>query len=113
MTELRKVRLCLQRTGWALWDEKLVEERGILYTILLATRGEPAPLSDVEAKFGPILLAKKPPLLETDIRQRIQGLQKIIDQLERSSQSASQEKKDCFYKQIQEWGALYHVLYLS
>ncbi|MDR0469568.1 MAG: class I SAM-dependent methyltransferase [Peptococcaceae bacterium] len=113
MTGLKKVRLHLQRTGWAIWDEKLVEERGILYTILLAMRGEPAPLSDVEAEFGPILLAKKPPLLEKDIRQRIQGLQKITDQLEQSAQSASQEKKGCFYKQIQEWEALYHVLYLS
>lgn len=106
MTGAKNVRLYLQQNGWMIHQEALVEERAVIYQIILAQKGAMAPLSDREAELGPLLLAEKPPLLEAVIRQKITRLKSAAAQLELSVQEASQEKKARFHKQIGDWEAL-------
>jgi tRNA (adenine22-N1)-methyltransferase len=113
MTGRKRVRLHLQGRGWAIRDEALVEERGIIYTILLAVRGKMGPLSENEAEFGPILLERKPPLLGQDIERSIMGLRDIAGQLDRSASAESQRKKERMFELIHEWEELDHALHLS
>jgi tRNA (adenine22-N1)-methyltransferase len=107
------VRLFLQQDSWRICKEALVEDRGQLYSIILAEQGDPGCLSPLEAEFGPLLLAEKPPLLAFAVEQRIRRLSAIVWQLERSDSEASHIKKSRLTEQIKEWEALYNDLYLS
>lgn len=106
MTGAGTVRIYLQENGWRICGESLVEEKGILYEIILAHRGKMERLSRLEAEFGPILLAEKPPLLELAIRRKIMGLQHIAARLEKSASAESAGKKIRLTGQIKEWEAL-------
>ena len=106
MTGARRVRLYLQQNGWRISKEALAGDRGLIYELILASRGEMAPLSPIEAEFGPLILAEKPPILEAAVRQKLQSLRSIVAQLERSDSPASSEKRDALLIQIREWEAL-------
>ncbi|MCL2165932.1 MAG: class I SAM-dependent methyltransferase [Clostridiales bacterium] len=103
MNREREVRLYLQSRNWRICKEALTEERGILYTILLAERGRMARLNPSEAEFGPLLLAERPPLLARAVRQKIRGLCDIVRQLERSGSEESRIKKKRLEERIREW----------
>ena len=106
MTWEGRVRLYLQEKGWRICGEDLVEERGILYQIILAERGSMPSLSDAEAVFGPMLIGGRHPLLVELVRQRVQGLQDIVDGLGRSQTEESHAKKARLLAQIEDWEAL-------
>jgi len=106
MSQEKEVRLYLQQNGWMIDRETLTEERGILYTAILARRGEMKPMSDVEAEFGPLLLAEKPPLWELAVRQKTEGLSRIVDQLSHSDLEASRVKRVRLQERIRQWEAL-------
>ncbi|MCL1805658.1 MAG: class I SAM-dependent methyltransferase [Clostridiales bacterium] len=110
MTGAKALRFHLQQNGWEICREALTEDRGALYEIILARRGSMAPLSPLEAEFGPLILAEKPPQLSLAVCQRIHSLRGISGQLEKSSSAANSDKKEQLQAQIREWEALLSCL---
>ena len=62
-----KVRRCLGSLGFALTDERMVEEEGQFYAILRAVPGA-SRLDETELFAGPFLLARKDPVLRKWLR---------------------------------------------
>ncbi len=71
-------------------DEELVFETRHFYPVMLATKGEAEPLSDMELEFGPVLLRKKPKTLKNFVRKRI-DLTKDIRMKLRKAHKSNQE----------------------
>jgi len=64
------VRKTLQPLGFAIVDEDFLSDKGKYYVIIVAERGN-AQYSDIELRFGPIVLKKKNDVFQTHIRQLI------------------------------------------
>ncbi|MEL7624446.1 MAG: class I SAM-dependent methyltransferase [Clostridiales bacterium] len=110
MTQAGQVRVYLQEQGWQIVKEAILEERGILYQIILAQPGVMKPLSSLEAQYGPLLLAENPPLLAVAVQQRLEGLRRVLGQLSKSDSPLSHEKKLRCQEQIKEGEALLQCL---
>jgi len=106
MTGAKTVRIYLQLNGWTIYREALAEDRGIIYEIILARRGETGPLSPLEAEFGPMILAERPPLFKQAVKRKILGLRDIVEQLEKSDSAESADRKGLLRERIREWEAL-------
>lgn len=92
MVGAAQVRRWLSDHGWRLVDETLVEDGGIIYSILAAVPGEEKLHSWLEMEIGPIILAKKPPLLSAYITKLLQDLKKVAQSLENSHSEKAQAK---------------------
>ena len=106
MTGEDGLRLYLQENGWRLSRETLVQERGIIYQIMVAVRGYMAPLGEAEAAFGPLLLATGHQLLPALVEARVQEIQRIIDGLGRSETPEAREKETRLRERAREWEGL-------
>lgn len=76
MRAVPEVREWLGKHNWFIVDEELVVEDNKFYEILVAEQGEKY-MSDDDVKFGPVLLAKKHPLLKTFLLEKINTLKDI------------------------------------
>jgi len=102
----KRLRLYLQKSGWAIIREALVEEKGIIYPIILTQPGVTATLSAAQAEFGPRLLEERPPLLAAMVSEKIRKNSQIIRHLALSTSEESRRKRASLLKQIREWEAL-------
>ena len=96
-SDLSLVRLWLAEKGWVITDERMIREDGKYYTIMAAERsgsGETAAkLSKAEALYGPVLLARRDPvLLEYLNRQRIEK-EKILSKLSSAKDGQRAEER--------------------
>ncbi|MBQ4425513.1 MAG: SAM-dependent methyltransferase [Lachnospiraceae bacterium] len=78
-SEIPHFRVFLQENGYAVKQEKLLNEEGKVYFIFLAEPGEEAPLSETEAAFGRHLLADPTPELEGFILHEKRIAERILD----------------------------------
>lgn len=65
-------------------DETLVEEDGRLYLIIRSVRGEPEPVDDLLLEIGPLLVARKHPLLSRYLAGIVHRYQQVLVGLNRS-----------------------------
>lgn len=87
------VRQWLHDHGFYLVDEELVLEGEQFYFILGAERGEIKPLSGWEQEFGPVLLAKRHPLLVPYLERLIRQEERVLASLQRGVSAKAGEKK--------------------
>ncbi len=87
------LRLWLLQNGWALLDERLVEEENRIYTIIVAQPGVQNIPTELELDLGPLILAKKDPLLPQLIGSQLVSLEKVLVQLENVHTEETREKK--------------------
>lgn len=100
MSQAGPLRQYVQSMGWRIKRETLVEDREIIYPIILAEPGYMQALTRWEAEYGPIILKEKPQLLTKLIKRDLQARQKILDQITKSNQHesrlrAEQIKEEC------------------
>ncbi len=74
------VRHFLAENGWRIVAEDLAEDDGFYYEVIVAEPGEMA-LSEMEAEFGPLLLAEGHPLLEDFLRLRQADLTRLLESM--------------------------------
>jgi len=105
------VRQWLLENGWQLADEQIIEEDGIIYEILVAEQGDPLTPYKVHnpertlaelLQIGPVLWAKKPPVLIKKWQREREKWEKILAQIEQSKRNETKEKENEI-KQKLEW----------
>lgn len=74
------VRHFLAENGWRIVAEDLAEDDGFYYEIIVAEPGEMT-LSEMEAEFGPLLLAEGHPLLEDFLLLRQADLTRLLESM--------------------------------
>ncbi len=89
MSQAGDLRIYLQKNGWKIMQEDLIEERDIIYPILLACPGAMPELTQWQADYGPILLMQRPPMLKKLIEKDLKGMQEILKQLAKSDHEDS------------------------
>ncbi|MCL2817758.1 MAG: class I SAM-dependent methyltransferase [Clostridiales bacterium] len=67
--EAPALRRFFSKNGWRIVEEEIVREGGFFYEIMAAEKGEQA-LSEKEAEFGPLLPAKRHPLLPALLKDK-------------------------------------------
>lgn len=92
------LRRWLAGAGWRLVDEELVLDRGRYYLILAWEQGEGQTFRPWEWEVGPLLLAKRHPLLAGYLDQRIERLHRVKESLLQSRRSEAVDR----YREIVE-----------
>ncbi len=97
----REVRRYLEASGYVIRDERMVEEEGKYYLILVVDPQNPPSfaMTDEEAAYGPCLIRKKDPLLSDYLHRRRKTLGSILENLtgqtgERVEEAVSQAQKE-------------------
>lgn len=107
-TCIHQVRRWLLHNGWELKAEKIVEERGKYYEILMAEPGQgEAPYIGLEGEkreqalyMGPYLLKEKDEAFISKWTKEYEQKRSIIASLERSASPESEEKKAKFIREL-------------
>jgi tRNA (adenine22-N1)-methyltransferase len=74
-TKPETVRSWLCDNGYRVEDEDIVSDGSYFYTVMLARKGEPQKLNDIELELGPVLLNKKPPAFVRFVRKKIDKME--------------------------------------
>lgn len=110
MSQAGRVRKYLQEKHWQIQEEQLLEERNIIYPLILACPGPMAALSDMEAEYGPLIIKEKPALLRKLLEQELAALDSILQQLTLSHQIEGQQRKKEVTEKYQRVEALLKCL---
>lgn len=103
-----QVRRWLMRNGWELKAEKMVEERGKYYEILMAEPGQgEAPYIGLDGEereqalyMGPFLLQEKDEVFISKWTEEYEQKRRIIASLARAVSPESREKKEKFIREL-------------
>lgn len=92
-----QLRKFMSESGFVIEDESLVEENDIIYEVIKFSKGA-MQYSEVELKYGPLLLQRKGELFNKYIAQILANKRRIYDQIPDSNQ----ERKSEFLADINE-----------
>jgi len=67
--------------GWQIVDERMIEDKGKYYTVMLCIKGQEI-YTDLEYKYGAKLMAERDPYWQADLSQRLRKLEIIKEGLE-------------------------------
>ena len=96
---IKEVRETINKLGYYLKDEELVEESDKLYYILVFSKGNKT-YSDKELYLGPILMTKNKELIKKYYRNELSNINKVL--LNIKVPKAKQEKLEKFKKYLEE-----------
>jgi len=89
-TNARRVRIWLHEHGFSLVKEELIEEKGHIYEVLVADRGEKSPyteqLMDKQLLFGPFLLEGKSAIFRKKWKQEQKKLEQVTEQMKQAAE---------------------------
>ncbi|MGI5891243.1 MAG: tRNA (adenine(22)-N(1))-methyltransferase [Bacillota bacterium] len=74
------LRYYLAETGWKIIAEEIVMDSGFYYQIMSVEKGHMV-LTDEEAEFGPLLLARRHPLLTSYMELKLADYKSLIERL--------------------------------
>ncbi len=80
---VNKIRRYLTSIGYFIFDEKLIKERNIIYTVIKFKKGNKK-YNKIELEYGPILLDNKNELFNELLTNLIKGNERIIDKIPKS-----------------------------
>jgi tRNA (adenine22-N1)-methyltransferase len=87
MVAAAAVRRWLLQNNWRIVDEIVVEDETKLYEIIAAEPGVSQDIEPILYEIGPVLWAKKPPLLQKHIQQLIAQTERVLHEMAASSQA--------------------------
>lgn len=87
------------RLGWRLVGEDLVAEAGRFFPILVVQQGEALPMTDLEAQWGPHLLAARHPQLGPYIRRQLGSLHRQRQRLLRQNEPGAKPRLQALEQQ--------------
>ncbi|GAW90932.1 tRNA (adenine(22)-N(1))-methyltransferase [Calderihabitans maritimus] len=96
------VRKWLVTNGWKIAEEELVKEDNHIYEIILAEPGHQEPLHPLQLELGPVLMAKKHPLLVELTENRLAEVRGILESLYRSKTREARQKEEQFRERAKE-----------
>lgn len=101
-SHINQVRLFLERQGYTITHEKMIEEDGKFYPMMRAVPVSETPdmnvddhgkMSDLEICYGPILLREKNPVLGSFLRRQHRQLEQVIQRLKEQPLSRRGEQR--------------------
>ena len=81
-SDLKAVRAYLEREGWKIVREEMVQEEGKFYPMMRAVPGEECKMTPIQLRFGPLLLANCHPVLKDYLLREQRINEKILTSLE-------------------------------
>ena len=96
---IKEIRETINKLGYYLKDEELVEESDKLYHILVFSKGNKT-YSDKELYLGPILMTKNKEIIKKYYRNELSNINKVL--LNIKVPKAKQEKLEKFKKYLEE-----------
>ena len=96
---IKEVRETINKLGYYLKDEELVEESNKLYHILVFSKGNKT-YSDKELYLGPILMTKNKEIIKKYYRNELSNINRVL--LNIKVPKAKQEKLEKFKKYLEE-----------
>lgn len=106
MGSVASLRRWIQRRGWKLVKEVLMEERGLVYPIMLACPGTMQEMTNLEAEYGPLNLAQPTALLFQVMEEDLQKCQRVLEGLKKARGRVDEVKKadiEAHIGRIKEW----------
>ena len=76
------MRAYLEREGWKIVREEMVQEEGKFYPMMRAVPGEECKMTPIQLRFGPLLLANCHPVLKDYLLREQRINEKILTSLE-------------------------------
>lgn len=106
--DLLFLRKWLVQSGWTIVDEELIREKGNFYTVIRTDWGlEERRFFDWEMEIGPLLIAKKVPLLSLYLEEKVQEFVAILEKIRRRKPGHPGEKyweeKIDLFKGVTQW----------
>ncbi len=92
MNAVEKIRTWLAENDWTIDDEDLAEASGIIYEIISAVK---------VVKLPKIFKRENSPLLKKFLRQRCEKLQRVLDEMSKSSVARTSEKFSALQAEIE------------
>lgn len=102
MNGAAELRQWLYGHGWHISDESLAVADGRIYEIIQARRGKRTMPLALDLLVGPVLWAKKPPLLRHHIEALLFQLRRVLTGMEKSSRAQQSRKYSQVKKQVME-----------
>ena len=75
-SEFARVRDYLEKNEYRIEEEHMLCEDGKYYTMMRVKHGKMTPLTEIEQKYGPVLLAKKDPVLKEFLKEKNENLRR-------------------------------------
>ncbi|MBR3051181.1 MAG: SAM-dependent methyltransferase [Selenomonadaceae bacterium] len=91
MNAAKKIREWLTDNDWIIADEDLAESAGIIYEIISAEKNPPKKIFKRESS----------PLLKKFLAQRLEKLQRVLDEMNKSDSARASEKFQCVMRNAQ------------
>ena len=91
MNATKKIREWLTDNNWIIADEDLAESAGIIYEIICAEKNPPEKIFKRESS----------PLLKKFLAQRLEKLQRVLDEMSKSESARASEKFQCVMRKAQ------------
>ena len=89
------VRVFLQKNGYWIEDERILEEDGHTYEIIVGRyHGEKQPLTKEELMFGPFLMRNQSPVFVRKWQKEIEKTNKVLSQLQKANQVPVEKKRE-------------------
>lgn len=85
------VRRWLTDNGWRISDENLVVDEGRIYEIIVAVKGQAKEEDPILAEIGPVLWAKRHPLLKEHLQRLINQTRRILAEMAVSPDASRSE----------------------
>jgi len=98
MSTASYLRRWLVENEWEIVDEVLVTEDGIIYEIIVAQPGCSAKYQSLMYDIGPVLWAKRHPLLKEHLTLKADNIKSVLAQMQASSEAINSLK----YREYQE-----------
>lgn len=104
------LRQWLSNNGFHIVDEDLVFETRHFYPVILATKGNPEKMTDLELEFGPVLLRKRPKTLKFFVRRRIDKTAEVRAKIAKTNATNKQALLDDIDARLKVYGELERCL---
>ena len=93
-SEIGTFRRFLEKMGYSIEDEDMILEEGKFYPVIRAVRGKAErPMTQVQARFGPVLLEKKHPVLMKFLKKEWNSCLAIRAELAHAEEGGRMEKR--------------------
>lgn len=93
MVGVAQIRKWLVENGWKISNEVLVEDGGIIYTVLSAVPGKEIITDWLTLELGPIILKEKPSLLKPYISKMVLDYENILTNLKHARYQEIEQKR--------------------
>lgn len=101
-SEIDIVRKFLHTIGFKIINEEMLTDEGKFYTIIKAVKGDDRPYTDMEYKYGALLIENKDKVLWDFLKMRKTKIMNILARLQEEQTENAKAREEQLYKELME-----------